>query len=120
LGYALREADVACINATHHYRGDTVTLNSKKDTEVLENSNLEPDAKWLRKTEVAVAQVSNLGERIGVSPLRLRQVRDYVAHHTTDHALFSIAELDENDDMETKHTVKRQLKRKSQLKWWRE
>jgi hypothetical protein len=120
LGYALREADVACINATHHYRGDTVTLNSKKDTEVLENSNLEPDAKWLRKTEVAVAQVSNLGERIGVSPLRLRQVRDYVAHHTTDHALFSIAELDENDDMETKHTVKRQLKRKSQLKWRRE
>jgi hypothetical protein len=55
-------------DATHHYRGDTVMLNSKEDTEILENWNLEPDAKHLHKTKVTVAQVSNLGEHTGVSP----------------------------------------------------
>jgi hypothetical protein len=99
--------------------GDTVTLNSKDNSETLENSNPEPvvaQAKQLRKTKVAVAHISNLGERVGMSPLRLRQVRDYVAHHTTDNTLASIVELDESDNIGAKCRARRRLKRRAQLK----
>ena len=106
-------------DATHKYTGDTVTLNSKDKSETLQNSNLEPvfaGAKRLHKTKVAVAQVSNLGERFGASPLRLRQVHDYFTHCTTDNALAPIAELDESDDIGTRRREKRRLKRRVQLK----
>jgi hypothetical protein len=62
-------------DAIHNYTGDAVMLNSKDKSETLQNSNLEPvlaGAERLRKTKVAVVQVSNLGERFGASPLRLR------------------------------------------------
>ena len=106
-------------DATHKYTGDTVILNSKDDSEILQNSNPEPvvtRAKRLHKNKVAVAQVSNLGERFGVSPLRLRQVRDYFAHCISDNALAPITELDESDDIGIKCRAKRRLKRREQLK----
>jgi hypothetical protein len=62
-------------DAMHKYTGDTVILNSKDNSEILQNSNPEPvvtRAKQLHKNKVTVAQISNLGERFGMSPLRLR------------------------------------------------
>jgi hypothetical protein len=106
-------------DATHKYKGDMVTLNSEEGTETLENSNVELDAEWLQKTKVAVAQVSNLGERVDASPMRHRQVHDCESYCTADHALFSIEELDENNNIQAKQMAKK-LKRKLQVKRRRE
>jgi hypothetical protein len=85
--------------AVHEYTTDTITLhpNNSESTAIVQNEN--PDklllAELLQKSNVAVAQVSNMGEHNFASPLRPRQVRSHYAHNLVDHPLNTIAEVDE-------------------------
>jgi hypothetical protein len=85
-------------DAVHEYTTDTITLHSDNPESTVIAQNENPDkllsAELLRKPEVAVAQVSNMGEHNFASPLTPRQVRDHVAPISVDHPLGTIAEVD--------------------------
>jgi len=77
--------------AIHEYTTDTITLHSNDSEPAIIIQNENPDeqrlTKLLRKPEVAVAQVSNMGEHDLVPPLRPRQVHNHVTHAPVDHPL---------------------------------
>jgi hypothetical protein len=70
---------------------NTITLHSNDSESAVIIQNENPDeqllAKFLQKPEVAVVQVSNMGEHNLVPPLRPRQVHGHVAHVSFDHPL---------------------------------
>ena len=75
----------------HEYTMDTITLHSNDSESAIIIQNENPDeqllAKLLRKPEVTVVQVSNMGEHNSVPPLRPRQVHSHIAHALVDHPL---------------------------------
>jgi hypothetical protein len=77
--------------AIHEYTTDTITLHSNNSEPAIIIQNENPDerlpAKLLRKPEVAVAQVSNMGEHTLVPPLRPRQVHSHITNAPVDHPL---------------------------------
>jgi hypothetical protein len=90
---------LAAFGASHAFRNDVVTLcpDGSEACSVIENTNLS-NIEGSRNHEVAVAQVSDLGGRSVGTPMRWRQVRDFVAHHNRDNSLFVVPEAVENGD----------------------
>lgn len=76
-------------DAIHEYNMDTIALhlNDSEPAVIIQNKN--PDGQLLvellQKPEVAVAQVSNMGEHDLVPLLRPRQVHNIVAQVLVDH-----------------------------------
>ena len=78
-------------DAIHEYTTDTITLHSNNSEQAVVIQNENPDGlllgELLRKPEVAVAQVSDMGEHSLVPPLRSRQVHGDIACVPIDHPL---------------------------------
>jgi hypothetical protein len=90
---------LAAFSASHAFRNDVVTLcpDGSEACSVIENTNLS-NIEGSQNHEVAVVQVSDLGGHSVGTPMRWRQVRDFVAHHNCDNSLFIIPEAVENGD----------------------
>jgi hypothetical protein len=86
-----RKPLLQAFDAIHEYTTDTITLHLNDSESAVIIQNEHPDeqllAKSLQKPEVAVAQVSNVGEHNLVPPLRPRQVHSHAAHVSVDHPL---------------------------------
>jgi hypothetical protein len=90
---------LAAFGASHAFRNDVVTLcpDGSEACSVITNANL-ANIEGSRNHEVAIAQVSDLGGRAVGTPMRWRQVRDFVAHHNFGNSLFIIPETEEEGD----------------------
>jgi hypothetical protein len=93
---------LAAFGASHAFENDVITLclDGSEACSVIRNANL-ANIKGSQDHEVAVAQVSDLRGRSVGTPMRWRQVQDFVAHHNFGNSLFIIAETVEENDINT-------------------
>jgi Reverse transcriptase (RNA-dependent DNA polymerase) len=93
---------LATFGASHAFRNDVVTLcpDGSDVCSVIKNAN-SANIEGSQNHEVAVAQVSDLGGRSVGTPMRWRQVRNFIAHHEFGNSLFVIPETVEEGDINT-------------------